>query len=278
MKVHHLVAATLCPVGARLINGAGGHLDRGRLICHVLLIETEDGLVLVDTGLGTGDIINPGRLGPPFLLFAAPVLDPDETALAQVKALGFSPDDVRHVVMTHLDLDHAGGLSDFPRAKVHVHAREHEAAMARATFKSKGRYIPDQWKHGPLWQPHSGGGESWFGFDGVKALTARETDVLLIPLFGHTLGHCGVAVRTGDTWLLHAGDSYFFHGQMERNGPPVPGGLALFQKLVDTDRPQRVANQARLRELAATHGGEVTIFCAHDPVEHARCAAGAGRR
>jgi glyoxylase-like metal-dependent hydrolase (beta-lactamase superfamily II) len=273
MRVHHLIAATLCPIGARLINGQGGLFDRGRLICHVLLIETEEGLVLVDTGLGTGDIANPKRLGPPFVMFAAPRLDPAETALAQVQALGFKADDVRHVVMTHLDLDHAGGLSDFPRAKVHVHAREHEAATARTTFQAKGRYIPDQWRHGPNWQLHSGGGEHWFGFDGVKALTSRETDVLLIPLFGHTLGHCGVAVRTGDTWLLHAGDSYFFHGQIEVNGPAMPGGLARFQKLVDTDRPQRIANQARLHELNANHGGAVKIFCAHDPVEHARCIA-----
>lgn len=272
MRVHHLVAATLCPVGARLVNGHGGLLERGRLICHVLLIETGEGLVLVDTGLGTGDIANPRRLGPPFVALAAPRLDPAETAVAQVQALGFKPDDVRHIVMTHLDLDHAGGLSDFPRAKVHLHAREHEAAMARADFQSKGRYIPDQWKHGADWQLHDGSGEGWFGFDGVRALTARETDVLLIPLFGHTRGHCGVAVRTETTWLLHAGDSYFFHGQVEANGPPMPGGIALFQKMVDTDRVQRVANQARVRQLNINHGHEVTVFCAHDPVEHARCA------
>ena len=33
------------------------------------------------------------------------------------------------------------------------------------------------------------------------------------------------------------------------------------------DNSARVANQARLRELARDHGDEVRLFCAHDPVE-----------
>jgi glyoxylase-like metal-dependent hydrolase (beta-lactamase superfamily II) len=40
--------------------------------------------------------------------------------LEQVKQLGFSPRDVRHIVLTHLDSDHAGGLENFPEAHVHV--------------------------------------------------------------------------------------------------------------------------------------------------------------
>ena len=39
-------------------------------------------------------------------------LDPAETAVQQVKALGYSPSDVRHVLLTHLDRDHAGPEAD----------------------------------------------------------------------------------------------------------------------------------------------------------------------
>ena len=63
MHVHHLNAGTMCPMSARLVNGQGGLFKRARLVCHVLLLETEDGLVLVDTGLGLGDIAKPERLG-----------------------------------------------------------------------------------------------------------------------------------------------------------------------------------------------------------------------
>ena len=48
MRVHHLNCGTMCPMSARLINGTGSYFERGRLVCHCLLIETNDGLVLVD--------------------------------------------------------------------------------------------------------------------------------------------------------------------------------------------------------------------------------------
>lgn len=270
MRIHHLNAGTMCPVAARLVSGEGGLFERARMVCHVLLIETADGLVLVDTGLGTGDIADPKRLGGAFVNVLGARLDPAETAVAQVKALGFSPDDVRHVVLTHMDLDHAGGLGDFPKAKVHLHAREHEAAMARKTLQAKSRYIPGQWAHGPDWQLYGAAGESWFGFDGVRALSDSETEVLLIPLHGHTAGHCGVAVRTPEGWLLHAGDAYFFRGSIAEEAS-APFGIRLFQRITDTIGTARRQNQERLRQLNRSKGKEIRIFCAHDPHEFSRC-------
>lgn len=270
MRVHHLNAATMCPIGAKLIRGTGGLFERARMVCHVLLIETDDGLVLVDTGLGTGDIANPKRLGRAFVNLLGAVLDPAETALAQVKALGFSADDVRHIVLTHMDLDHAGGLGDFPKAKVHLHAREHEAAMARKSLQAKSRYIPGQWAHNPDWQLHDGTGEQWFGFDGVRALAHTDAQVLLIPLHGHTAGHCGVAVKAPEGWLLHAGDAYFFHGSIAQDAY-TPPGLRFFQRVTDTISEARKRNQECLRQLNRTKGKEINIFCAHDTTEYDRC-------
>jgi glyoxylase-like metal-dependent hydrolase (beta-lactamase superfamily II) len=51
----------------------------------------------------------------------------------QVEALGYSQSDVRHLLLTYLDRDHAGGIPDFPNAKVHVHRREHDMAVTRRT-------------------------------------------------------------------------------------------------------------------------------------------------
>ncbi|PWR23926.1 MBL fold metallo-hydrolase [Zavarzinia compransoris] len=274
MRVHHLNAATMCPWGGRLIAGRGGLLARARMVCHVLLIETSDGLVLVDTGLGTGDIARPRRLGAGFVALTQPRLDRAETALAQIEALGFAAADVRHIVLTHMDLDHAGGLGDFPRAKVHLHLREHEAAQARKTLAAKARYIPAQWAHGPDWVPHGdGGGEDWFGFAGVRALGFPEGEILLVPLHGHTAGHCGVALRTPEGWILHAGDAYFHHGSLAEK-VATPPGLVLFQAATDTIGALRKKNQERLRQLKLARGREITIFCAHDPAEFDACCAG----
>ncbi|MCC6645850.1 MAG: MBL fold metallo-hydrolase [Polyangiaceae bacterium] len=265
MKVHHVNCGTMCPLARRWVNGDGGLFERGAMVAHVLIVEAPHGLVLVDTGLGTGDVADPGRLGP-FNLFASPTLSREETALARVQALGHDAGDVRDIVLTHLDLDHAGGLGDFPRARVHVFRPEHAAAMARASRNERARYLPAQWAHGPSWSLHEPDGERFFGLESVRAVPETNDDVLIVPLVGHTRGHSGVAVRGERGWLLHAGDSYFHRDEIHRTPAGCPVGLRLFQAAAAVDDGNRRHNQARLRELRAS-APEVRVFSAHDPVE-----------
>jgi glyoxylase-like metal-dependent hydrolase (beta-lactamase superfamily II) len=263
--IHHLNCGTMCPFGERLLTGAGSPVGTARLVCHVLLIEGPDGLVLVDTGLGTGDVDRPRQLGRAFTTAVRPKLERSETALAQVEALGFTAADVRHLVMTHLDLDHAGGLPDFPDATVHVFAAEH-AALLHPGLKEKPRYIPAHTAHGPKWAVHDvAGGDRWNGFESVQVLPG-DSEVVMVPLPGHTRGHTGVAVRDAEGWLLHCGDAYFHHGEMA-SPPHCPPGLRAFQELTNVDGKRRRANQDRLRELVRMHGDEVRTVCAHDAAE-----------
>jgi len=234
------------------------------MVAHVLLVERDEGLLLVDTGFGTGDLADPRRLGRPFQTMVRPMLDPGETALAQVKALGFAPEDVTDIAVTHLDLDHAGGLGDFPGARVHIHRPEYDVAM-HPNFKEKQRYLSVQWAHGPKWTQHDEPGDDWFGFPSVTAL---GDDVVIIPLLGHTRGHAGVAVRDASGhWLLHAGDA-FFDGRQVQTPPSCHRGLAAFQVLMAMSNRLRRENTERLRELVASHSDEVTVFCAHDKAQY----------
>jgi glyoxylase-like metal-dependent hydrolase (beta-lactamase superfamily II) len=123
MRVHYLNCGTDCPVGGPLFDGKStGPL--AHLSCAAQLIETDQGLVLVDTGYGVRDVRDPHpRLSRTFDALLNIRFRMEETALYQLKAMGFSPDDVRHIVLTHLDFDHAGGIEDFPRARVHVMER-----------------------------------------------------------------------------------------------------------------------------------------------------------
>lgn len=273
IRIHHLNCGTMCPHSARFVLGQGGLLERARMVCHCLLIESSDGLTLVDTGLGSQDVADPARLGRRFLRRSAPTLDVAETALAQVLRLGFRADDVRHIVPTHLDLDHVGGLADFPRAKVHVFADEYQAAMQPTGVSAKMGYRAVQWAHGPHWRTVTLAGERWFGFDSVRAIPGLDPDVLLVPLVGHSAGHCGVAVRDGAGWLLHAGDAYFNHRELDLTRPRSPLGLALFQRMRSVDNRARLDNQRRLRELTRAHGTEVQVFSAHCAVELERALA-----
>jgi glyoxylase-like metal-dependent hydrolase (beta-lactamase superfamily II) len=271
VRIHHINCATMCPIGGSLFGGSGGVYSAASLVCHCLVIETNDGLIHVDTGIGIEDVTNAAeRLGRSFILGVRPRLDVNECAVRQIERLGFTANDVRHIVLTHLDVDHAGGLPDFPKATVHVHATEHTAAMKPLTFREKERYRAVQWAHDPKWKTHGGApaGESWFGFEAVRAL-ADHAEVLVVPLFGHTRGHSGIAVRTDEGWLLHAGDAYFFEGEMSAD-PTCPAGLAGFQRAMAIDNPIRVTNQARLRELVRDHASDVRVFCAHSPTELTR--------
>jgi glyoxylase-like metal-dependent hydrolase (beta-lactamase superfamily II) len=268
VKIHHLNCGTMCPIAAKLMAGEGSYFERGSLVCHCLLIETDSGLVLVDTGFGIDDVRNPiARHGIGIALFAKPSFLEHETAVHQVERLGFTRRDVRHIVVTHLDFDHAGGLPDFPDANVHIYAREHDAAMARVSMREKNRYAPRLWAHGPKWTRHDVAGDSWLGFDAVRLLDERNPEIMIVPLIGHTRGHAGVAVRTRDGYVLHAGDAYFFRDETDPVHPRSTRGLSGFQRLVDIDHVARVENQKRLQTLRRDHGSEVSVFCAHDPVE-----------
>jgi glyoxylase-like metal-dependent hydrolase (beta-lactamase superfamily II) len=275
MRVHHLNCATMCPYGAWLFGQPERGLGPTRLTCHCLLVETGDGLVLVDTGLGTADVTAPRRrLSGFFRALMRPRLDLAETAHAQLARLGVTPGDVRHIVLTHLDFDHAGGLSDFPAATVHVLEDELAAARGRHGLIARGRYRPQQWSMETRWQTYEPGGETWLGFDAVRPLAGLPPEIALVPLVGHTHGHCGVAVDTGAGWLLHCGDAYFHHDEMK----PVrrcPIGLRAYQTMMEVDRRARLHNQQRLRELANTRKGEVRVICAHDPDELDACTAAA---
>ncbi|MBX3208640.1 MAG: MBL fold metallo-hydrolase [Labilithrix sp.] len=266
-RITHLACVTMCPPARRLSSASAR--GAAELACHCLLVELGDRLVLVDTGLGLLDVRYPRpRLSSLFLdVLSRPRLREADTAVRQVEQLGHRASDVTDVVLTHLDFDHAGGLDDFPRARVHLLESERAAARAQRTFLDRQRFRPQQWSSAPRWHTYKPRGERWFGFESVRALDGLPPELLLVPLAGHTAGHAGVAVRGASQWYLHCGDAYFHRGEMDPRRPRCPAGLRLYQWLTEVDRRERLGNQRRLRQLVKTRADEVRAFCAHDVVE-----------
>ena len=274
MRIHHLNCGTCCPVGGRFFDGASsGAL--GRLVCHCLLVERPDSLILVDTGFGARDVADPGRLPKLFRNLNNIQLRPEETAIAQVRALGFHPEDVRHIVVSHLDFDHAGGIGDFPHAAVHLIDREWDAARMHDGGKTGAlRYQPQQWDDVTDWRRYrAGDGERWFGFEAVRGLDGLPPEILLVPLAGHTWGHAGVAIAEPGGWLFYAADAYFYRGEV-LDPPERTPGLTAYQTMMEVDRAARLSNQARLRRLQREHGDAIRMFCGHDATEFDLLAAG----
>jgi glyoxylase-like metal-dependent hydrolase (beta-lactamase superfamily II) len=174
-----------------------------------LLIESNDGLILVDTGLGTRDYIDLPGIVRIFKVVTIVPLNPEEAAIRQIPKLGYQPEDVNHIVLTHMHFDHAGGLPDFSWTKVHVHHLEYQSIKSDKKYSwTDGGYNRHVLDHEPDVELYEEKGEKWYDFGAIRL--RLEPEMYLLPLFGHTAGHCGVAVKDGDGWLLHVGDAASF--------------------------------------------------------------------
>lgn len=257
----------------------------GLVPCRVLLIEAPDHLVLVDTGLGLRDIADPaGRLGP-MRHALRPRLDPAETAYRRIEAMGFDRRDVRHIVLTHLDFDHIGGLADFPEAQVHVSTEALTWAVRTPRWIERRRYRRAQWAHGPRFSEYTYGTDRWEGFR-VRDLDNVVEGMLLVDLPGHTVGHAGVLVPgkvvgpghdddrddnddTQDnatataTAILHAGDAYYSQGQVD----PAVGNATVIgvPERVMALQPEAIElTHARLSALVERRRDDLSVVCAHE--------------
>lgn len=253
--IHHLDAGTLRPAGGADLIGAE------ELVSHVLVVELGSRLILVDSGIGLADMAAPAeRLGDTFLELSGPVLEPERTVVRQLVVRGLDPGAVTDVLLTHPDLDHAGGLADLPRARVHAHPDAVAAVRHPTGDRDRDRIHVAQWAHDVRWAPDPTPRDRWHGLE-AWSLAGLGDVALMVGLPGHATGHVGYAVRTEDGWLLHAGDAFFHRATVE--GGVVPPGLELFEALVEEDRDRRLATVSALAALPP----EVVVICSHDPVQ-----------
>jgi len=238
-------------------------LGCGEMVCHVLLVETDNGLVLIDSGFGTRDCGDPGTRVGPSRHFIRPVLNSTEAAVNQVERLGFHRDDVRHIVVTHFDGDHIGGISDFPDAQIHVTAAEAFGALRTPTRGEKMRFRAVQWAHGPKIVEHTPDGDKWRGFAAAKELNEVSPGIVMISLPGHTRGHAAIAVDAGHRWLMHCGDAYFHYGTIDGT-ERMPLSLNAFERATAFEWKTVRDNHARLVELYRRAEPDMLMICSHD--------------
>ena len=174
------------------------------MVC--LLMDTDQGLVLLDTGLGSGEYTNPTWMTRLFRVITEMPFDRNEAAINQVVKLGYQPEDVKHIILTHMHFDHISGLADFPRARIHVHRKEYDAFTGGSLMRwTELAYIPRYIAHQPVFTLYDEVDSKWYDFDAIRLPFTPE--MYFIPLFGHSRGHCGVAIKTTGGWFFHAGDA-----------------------------------------------------------------------
>ncbi len=222
---------------------------------HCLLIQENDHLILVDTGIGLLDTQHPAeRIGQQLIEIVGYRFDESRTALKQIEKLGLDPAKVTDCIISHLDNDHIGGLADFSDATVHVGMEELE------NYNSDNpRYLKTPLSHQPTIRTYHKTDLSWFGFEARKINADFETEIFLIPLFGHTTGHCGVALQVDNKWLFYIADAYYMRVELTDNNHPV-NELATMRA---DDNAARMATVDKIRKLMDEHP-EIEVFGYHD--------------
>lgn len=165
---------------------------------YSFIVEGPEGLIAIDTGMSAR-----ARTPRPLLQrrFVPRPLFGEEIG-TRMRAAGLDPGEVRLVVLTHLDWDHAGGLAHFPGAEVLVHRSEWAFAQR---LGGRLRYEPALWPAGFSPTVYDLEPEPCGPFPVSRAVTA-DGEVRLVPLGGHSAGQVGVVVRIGELRLLFCAD------------------------------------------------------------------------
>ena len=201
------------------------------------LIQTDDGTnVLVDTGFGREMIGAYKQSTEP-----GPKIDAADYVVNQLAALGLAPRDIRYLIATHLDPDHAGGHDEFPGAEIVIQREHLEVAREHPRFQATRTHWDAPGLH----------------YRAVDGDTELLPGIELIATTGHKPGHQSVLVRLPETGpVLLAIDAI---PRMDQRDPETRAiGPA------DMDEANTRASTRKLMDLAAREGVTLIIH-GHDP-------------
>lgn len=200
------------------------------------LVEHPEGRVLFDSGVHPKWAESAAADDDTFVL----EVTADDLVLNRLSTLGLRPEDIQHVVASHLHFDHAGGLQFFPQARVYTNETELRFAYWPAVFQ-RDFYDRDDFDH-PL---------NWVTTEGDYDIFG-DGSVMIIPTPGHTPGHQSLVVElAGGTHVLAGDASYWSTKMRERRLPAIVWSPEAM-----------VRSWARLEELERTRGARL-IFT-HD--------------
>ena len=268
MRVHALSTGRVRVKASQLVGRGRGLARRlapifdeewsGWLPTYVFAVEHRDGVVLIDAGANAGLKRLP-RWHPYFQLAVKFDIEPEQEAGPQLRALGIAPSDVKLIVLTHLHIDHDGGLAAFPRARVMVSAGE-RAAAAGLVGRLNG-YLPQRWPTHFDPEPFVFADEPFGPFARSRRLTA-DGALAALPTPGHTANHVSIVLDDGARRIVFVGDAAYSQDN-------------LLVGRVDGVSPNAALARDTMARLAALAAERPTVLLpTHDPDAADRLARG----
>jgi len=227
-----------------------------------LLRHPSAGAILVDTGLhpsvATDGHENLGRLAA---RAGKPALAPGADVPAQLRDRGLDPGEVPVVVMTHLHLDHASAISEFPHSTFVVSEVEWKAATGGPRPLLNGyrrRHFDYAFDYRTV-DFDRGGIDSYASFGRCFDLFG-DGSVRLAYTPGHSAGHISVIARLAERDFVIGGDAVYTEAQLEGSAPLAP-------RPYDAHNYRRSLQELRLfrREYP-----EAIVTPGHDPSFYAK--------
>lgn len=208
------------------------------------LIQHPEGYVLYDTGMALEVARDKHKHWGDVIAAYDPVMTEDQWVVNAIKKVGVKAEDIKYVVMSHLHLDHAGGIGHFPKAKYIVQREELNFAYV-PDFYMKGAYIRADFDKDVPWFILEGWRDNKFDLFGDGKLVIYFTP-------GHTPGHQSLLVNLKNSSMFLTGDSCY---TLENLNEDVLPGLVANPTLT----VQSIQTMRFLRDKG------VVIITGHDP-------------
>lgn len=209
MKIHPLCLGTLHMTEEMLL-GKGGSPDKQIDVpCWAVLVEHPDGLVLIDCGCQQQPAVDPAA--EKIYSFR-----PEELLTSQLARLGYTPEDVTHLVLTHSHVDHAGNTFLFRKAEIFIDAAEYAGAL-----EDRRAYLAGQRPGMPL--QHLTRWDEGLDFHPVQAPRTRLLEGITLVRFprGHAYGFLAVVLGGPDKHLILASDLAYTPDALTRRPPTL---------------------------------------------------------
>ena len=223
------------------------------------VVEHDDGHIVVDTGWGHGvmELSAVKRATKRFKL--PPLQTPDEEVGPRMRAIGLRPEDVRLVIPTHLDCDHAGGIGHFPNSTILVNRAEHD--YVTKTRIGQARAISQLW---PDWFEPSLYDLEPQPYGAFQASKELARDVVAVPTPGHSPSHISPVFEHDGKKIVFIGDHVIRADWVGADAVKLSATLHVYKKL---------ARDTNARLLAFVKEFSPVLLPSHDPDAAANAAS-----
>jgi len=224
-------------------------LNRIDLALRCLLIQSNNRLILIDTGIGDYHSDQ--------FMSRFDVRGPKDPMALALKEIGLTLADITDVVLSHMHFDHAGGLTyrdssgtpqcNFPNATLHIHKTHYQYGL-KSNARDQGSFLFAEYKS-VIDSYHAAGKVHWLEGEANKIMDLENEELRFVCSHGHT------------HFMMHPFDSKFIYlADIIPTSCHIP-----IPWVMGYDMNPGISTENKQRLLSFVEERKMTIIFEHDP-------------